>query len=209
MFLELREKLANQEARIDQLQQELKTSTINTTTNNNTTIHNNNNGTINNNNINILAFGKEDLSSLTPEFMQECLWRCQDHSMLPDDNVHGITKLMEKIHSVPENRNVRVLNKKEQLMEYKEDTGRWVPEKKSNVLNMVLNRGVHVIITYCDENPEVEDGEKLEGIGDEIKEHLQCLKNSNSPVRDPVKNDLYVMLLQRKALDAQERAAIQ
>jgi hypothetical protein len=198
LLQDLQNKLANQEARIDQLQQELKATTINNTTNNITT----NNCTINNN-INILAFGQEDLSFLTPEFMQECVWRCQDHDVLPNDNIHGITKLIEMIHSVPQNRNVRILSKRDRLMQYKADTGNWVTDENENVLNMVLNRGVDVLVTYWREHPEIDEYEKLEGVHEDIYEHIQRLQTDNSPIRKPPKRGLYVVFVGKQISDVE------
>ena len=75
-----------------------------------TTTNNITNNTQNITQINIVDFGQENLSSLTHEFLKDCLLRCQPTETLPDDNENGMTKLWKKINSIPENRNVRVRN---------------------------------------------------------------------------------------------------
>ena len=167
---------------------------------------NNNNHTVNAPNANtaigsvniIMDFGKENLSSLTPEFIKDCLYRCQPPETLPDDRINGITKLLKELHSIPENKNVRVKNLRNSLMETRKEN-RWVVEDKGVVLNKMLERGFEIINTFKCDNSDIEDVDiKFMGIMDEINDYLRDLQEGQPSVCNPIKRDIWIMLINEK-----------
>ena len=108
---------------------EKKTDKINTTISSVTTINN----TIDNskNSIIINNYGNEDLSYLTPEEMTSYVKK------LPP----GVLKFIEKIHfnpKHPENRNLRITNKKEPLIQIRKKN-KWIFDDKMNVISSLLS----------------------------------------------------------------------
>ena len=132
--------------------------------------------------INPHPIGNEDLSPLSPEFIQECLEYCRDK--LPWNTPHGIENLLAKLYTIPENRNVRIVNKREQLMESKQDEKSWSMESNKNALNRMIRRAIDIIRMYCPE-----------GIDPEKDTYLTVIYNGKASICEPVRKQLYVLLL--------------
>ena len=107
-----------------------------------TSIHNDNSTTINNTNnidnsttinININSFGNEDLSYLTPEFLTSCVKNGAD----------GLVRFIDKVHfdaDHPENKNLRHLSKKQQLLVKYIGDGRWEKCDKNFTLDHLIDK---------------------------------------------------------------------
>ena len=148
------------------------------TTNNNTT-----NNTINNNNtfnINISNFGAEPLT-MSDEFMQHCLYLCQDDENLETGVQNGITTLIKELHSPPENQNVRIKNLNQSLLLIYKD-GEWHLESKNNVLEALFHKGKTIMSKYKAANkPRLYDHGRFEGIFEEIEEWLSNFDDEHAP----------------------------
>ena len=121
----------------------------NITTQNNT----HNNHSTNNITININAHGNEDLSHLTPEFFKACV----------QNGAAGLVKFIDKVHfdaAHPENKNVRLLSKKQQLL-YKYEDGNWVQCDRNFTLDKMIDKNKGRLQRFIMTN------EPLFGSGDE------------------------------------------
>ena len=186
------------EKQIQTMQQQIASfgMAINNTSITNTNISNSNNNI--NNNITIVDFGKENLSSLTPEFMKECLLRCQPTETLPADGINGITKLLTQIYSIPENKNVRLRNRNQNLFEIFADN-HWLFSRKKVVLDSMVKSGYNIINKFKLRNKEdLEEDYAFEGIMEEITEYLNEVRDLKESVCSSIKDDLYIMLINDK-----------
>ena len=99
-------------------------------------VHNDNSTTNNNNNtinININTYGNEDHSYITPEFIAHCV----------KDGAAGIVKYIDKLHfdkDHPENKNVKNLSKKQQLLLKYDGAGNWVKCDKNFVIDQMISK---------------------------------------------------------------------
>jgi len=160
-----------------------------------TTIGSNNTIT---NNINILDFGKENTAGLSYEFLKDCLYRCQPIETLPEDGENGLAKLIKHIHSIPENRNVRVRNQNMCLME-KRQGNKWVTVDKNAVLDDMMSNGYQIIDKFKSRNrDDLEDDILFQGVIEEIDEYLDEVASNNKHVIGPIKRDIYIMLVNEK-----------
>ncbi len=95
----------------------------------------------NNNNINICAFGKENLDHVTHEFLTSCLLnRVND----------GYTDLFKLIHfndDVPENQNIKLKNQK-QLLCYYMDDGRWNVINAYSLLDKIIDKNTRIFTKH-------------------------------------------------------------
>ena len=90
---------------------------------------NSNNKTINN--IHINNYGEENLEMLTDDFKKQCVRHpCS-----------ALIKIIERIHfndDYPENRNIRLLNKRDNKIEVK-DNGKWNYKNKSDAIRDAID----------------------------------------------------------------------
>ena len=122
--------------------------------------------------------------------------RARSSCPLPDDRVNGITKLLKQIHSIPENKNVRVKNLRNSLMETRKKNR---IEDKGVVLNKMLERGFEVINTFKCDNSDIEVVDiKFTGIMDEINDYLKDIQEGQPSVCNPIKRDMWIMLVNEK-----------
>jgi len=120
-----------------------KKSTINNS--NNTTNSNNTNTTIN---VQINAFGNENLSYLSKSFLDSLL-------KIP---YASIPKLLEEIHfnkKFPENQNIKIINRKEKwALKFNGKEWEFVP--KNAVINDMIYNGVNILENHYDDNAKEE-----------------------------------------------------
>ena len=98
----------------------------------NTSINNDNSTHISNNSITINNYGHENLSYLTPNEMSNYV------KNLPP----GVIKFIEKVHfnpKHPENKNLRITNKKDSLIQIRKKN-KWIFENKTNVITNLLSQ---------------------------------------------------------------------
>lgn len=110
---------------------------INNTQNND----NSNNKTINN--IHINNYGEENLEMLTDDFKKQCVRHpCS-----------ALIKIIERIHfndDYPENRNIRLLNKRDNKVQVK-DNGKWRYRSKQIALRDAIEDSNDKLEQFCDE----------------------------------------------------------
>lgn len=181
----------------EQLQeQQLQKTTIATavtTVNNINNINNNNIVTNNNVNITITNFGSEPIN-FSDEFMQHCLYLCQDEANLDIGTQNGITTLLKELHSPPANKNFRVKNSNQCLMLIHKD-GRWLAESKNNVLEAMFNKGKSIMSKYKAKNKDrLYDEEPFAGMFEEIEEWLSTFDEDaprSRQIREKIKGELF------------------
>ena len=105
-----------------------------------------NHTTINNisNTININNFGNENLDMLTSKFM----------SAMIDKPYTAIPKMIKKIHfndKYPENKNIRMLNKKDNKLQIIEN-GKWIYVDKDETIDMLLGDKNYRLDDYYEKN---------------------------------------------------------
>jgi hypothetical protein len=166
-------KIEQLEAKVNELEDKIKI-THNTT--NNTT--NNNNGTINN--INIVGFGKEDLSVLTTREKKHILGK----------GSLGILKLIEKIHfnkNFPQYQNIQITNLRDNYAKvYDEDTNDFKISKRNETIHKLMNnKGDNL----GDMLEELEDPQNCYHKG--VKSFLDILYNYSPNMEDKESLDFY------------------
>jgi len=170
--------LEEMQKKIIELEDKIKISNItnNNTTNNNTT--NNNNGTINN--INIVGFGKEDLSLLTTREKKQILGKGSS----------GILKLIEKIHfnkNFPQYQNIQITNLRDNYAKiYDEDINDFKISKRNETIHKLMNnKGDNL----GDMLEELEDPQNCYHRG--VKSFLDILNNYSPNMEDKEALDFY------------------
>lgn len=113
--------------------------------NNDNSINNSNNTTNTQNNIiNINNFGSENLEMLTEKFMCDMI----------DKPYTAIPKMIKKIHfndKYPENKNIRMVNKKDNKLQIIEN-GKWIYVDKDETLDMLLGDKNYQLDDYYEKN---------------------------------------------------------
>jgi hypothetical protein len=166
----------------------------------NTSFTGNNNTANNTNNVTnvILDFGKENLTLLSSEFLKDCLYRCQPTEMLPTDGENGLSKLIKHIHSISENKTVRIRNVNKCLLDKRIDN-KWITDYKNTILDQMVQNGYKVIDTFKDSHrDDIESDGRFDGIIEEIDEYLIDVRANKQAVTDPIKKDAYMMLINEK-----------
>lgn len=133
-------------------------------------------------NFNLNNYGNENLSYLTTDFLDDCVKRLNN----------GMKNLVQHIHfnpQVPENRNIRVLSKKQNLLETFRD-GAWHPCDKNNTLDEMIKKGYRILFQHF-LNTTLDS----EGISDQISKYFVNLMNRETEEYFQLRRDLYVMIL--------------
>lgn len=175
---------------VEQLQEKIK---ILENGSNNINYHNTNNINIQ---INVRDFCiNENTEYLKSDFLLECF---RDMDML---------KIIEEVHfnlDHPENHNCRTKNIKQNLMEYQQN-GKWIIDKKENVLYELIMNGYRVLNTYYKDNKK---DVEFELDNDEISESLGWLKkiyHEDKTLMKELKNDAFLLVINNKALLLQKK----
>lgn len=108
------------------------------------------------NQFNLQPFGKEELRHIDETFLTKCLL----------NTTQGVANLLSKIHfdeEVPQNRNVRVKSKKQNLLEKVIDDGTWEQCDKNNTLDELIRKGYKILFAHFleakEENEHVKENE--------------------------------------------------
>lgn len=173
--------------RIEELERKLVECQKQTVITNQTNTQNNNFNIL----INVRDFAiNENKDYLKPELLLEC-FRDMD-----------LINVLEEIHfnpDHPENHNVRIKNVKQGLMEYV-DNGKWVTNKKDEVLNHLIMNGYRVLHTYFKDNKdEIEDELADEEIDDSLG-WLKKIYNEDKQLTKELRNDAFLLIMNNKAL---------
>jgi hypothetical protein len=108
--------------------------------------HNNNCGNTQTNNVQLNNFGHEDLSMLTDNYMRKMV-------SLP---YTAIPKMIKKIHfndKYPENRNIRMLNKKDNKLQIR-NNGEWKYVDKKDTIQLLIEDKNYHLDQFYEQNKE-------------------------------------------------------
>jgi len=133
--------------------------------------------------INIASFGEEKTNHLSVEFLDKCLLGLNN----------GMKTLMKEIHfnpNVPENHNIRVLSKKQNLLE-KYCDGEWHPCDKNNTLDEMIKNGYKILYSHFLRQKIDHD---LELIEPTINDYFIKLRSKDN-IYYELRRDLYIMIL--------------
>lgn len=153
-----------------------------------------NNTTINNteNNIQINAFGKENLEHITKSFLDQCVKRRDK----------GLLELVQKIHfndNALENQNIKITNMKMPFIKY-HNGNNWILEKKDKVLNEVIDKSHGMMQNHFDDH-EDEYKETLylsENMLNYIRDWLEKVSDKDKEVYDSLLTDVYLLIYNAK-----------
>ena len=138
---ELKEIIESQSNKINKIEKKLEKSVkqINNTQNNNTNSNNTQNNTINN--IHINNYGEENLEMLTDEFKERCIKR----------PFYAIIDIIRKIHfndDYPENKNMRIVNKRDNKIQVLDD-GKWKYRYKDEAVKYAFDDSNERLEQFC------------------------------------------------------------
>ena len=145
---------------------------------------NNNNNSIQN--IIINNFGSENTSHLSKDFLDDCMKKLNT----------GMKNLMKEIHfnpDVPENHNIRLLSKKQNLLETFED-GLWHPRDKNNTLDEMIKQGYRILFKHFIEATSESDTSE-QPLNEHINKYFVNLMNKETDDYYKLRRDLFVMIL--------------
>ena len=157
-----------------------------------------NNGTIINggnvniqNNIVIKDFGKENVDFLPKEFLTRCFARKDIVCLL--ENLH-----CDKEH--PENHNVRVKSRKQNLMEIRE-SNKWVFKDEDETLTELIQNGYRILLWHGRKHKDEIIEDELDGEEEfhSINDWLEAMYNDKKEQK-PIKRKLLLVLLNNRAL---------
>lgn len=135
---------------IKALRQELE-SLKNKPTNSSQTTNNIENLQINQ--YNMHPFGKEDMSHIDQDFLTTCLLNTSK----------GVANLLSRIHfdpDTPQNNNIRVKSKKQNLLEKVVEDGTWEQCDKNNTLDEMIRKGYKILFAHFLATKEESDNVK-------------------------------------------------
>jgi hypothetical protein len=182
---------------IAEIQGQLHQHVVTNTTNTNTNTNCNNNTTHNTYVIN--AYDRPNLDYLTPRFLTQCVKRRDK----------GLCELLEQIHYHPEhaeNHNVRVSNKKLSLIET-HDGERFQYQQKDKVLDELVREGFEILENhYLENEEEVQRALNYnETRLEEVREFLEACRDQDIHVLAPLKQNVYLLILNRQYIVFQKR----
>ena len=140
------------------------------------------------NNFQINNFGNENYSSLTTEFLSDCVLHLNN----------GMKSLVQKIHfdpNTPENHNLRFVSKKHNLLEKYSD-GVWQLCDKNNTLDELIRKGYKILFQHFMKNKS-ENDDDIETMqrNDHINTYFQKLMNKDNSVYYQLRRDLFIMVM--------------
>lgn len=169
-------------------------ATNNTNCNNTTT-----NNTTHNNTIIINSYDKPNLEYLTPKFLTQCVKRRDK----------GLCELLQHIHYHPdhvENHNVRITNKKLNLIET-HDGERFQYQEKNKVLDELVREGFEILENhYLENEEEVERALNYnETRLEEVRAFLEACRDQDIHVLTPLKQNVYLLVLNKQYIIFQKK----
>lgn len=142
-------------------------------------------------NINLKDFGMETQSHLTTDFLNKCFAD------------KGIVDLIEGLHfdqDCPQNHNVRLKSKKQELMEVFSN-GQWMVKDQDKTLTELIQSGYRILRMHGKKHKDVimEDEDIDEADYQEVVEWLETIYN-DSKAQKPLKRDLIILFLNNQAM---------
>lgn len=164
--------------------------------------YNNNNYGTTINIVNMRAFGSENVSHIqqNKEFLASCLFD------------KDIPKLAQEIHGDtdhPENHNIRIFSHKKELIETMNHDNIWILAQKDEALGDMLNNCYRILREYGYYNKkEIIDTGDYDN--DDYRNVMDWLEDvyDNEDVRKPIKDKLYVLLMNIERILKHKTAAI-
>ena len=176
---------------IEKLKEKIEHMEKKSLTSSNNTINNQQNAhIINNFNIKIRNFGFETLTHLDQEFLNRCFARKM------------IVELLDQLHldkKCPENHNVRIKSKKQELMEIYED-GSWKLKDQDETLTELIQNGYRILRKHGKHNKEeIMDEEEIDE--DEYLGIVRWLEMiyEDQKLQKPLKRDMIIRFLNNQA----------
>lgn len=160
--------------------------------NNNTNNTNNSNNTINNNGNNYIVinnFGQENLSHVTPEFIQKCLQGLNK----------GVCDYIEKVNfnpHVPENHNIRYEDNKSVRVK---DGGNWRLRHIESAIQNLITKRCNELQTHYEDNEELMHTDEIMHYNI-IRDHLQYLIGGVKKEMKPVYDQIVYLLKELETL---------
>lgn len=189
--------LRNENKKLKLLFDDIKSSIISQSSHANIIIHQNspiinqNAPTTVFNTININNFGNERIIHITKDFLDDCLKRSNN----------GMKNLFKEIHfniQIPENHNIRVLSKKQNMLEKYID-GVWHPCDKNNTLDEMIKKGYRILFKHLNESSpfETSDNDQNEQFirNEYVNKYLMQIMRKDSNIYYELRRDLYMMIL--------------
>lgn len=178
MIEKLLDKVTQLEHKVEQ-----NTNTVTTSNTNNGIVNNTTNITMN---VQLREFGHENMAAIPPDFINGCFLKNLD-----------VRDLLENLHfdpNYPENHNVRLISKKQEIMEFYKNK-KWYPMSLPRGLNDLIQHACRIFREYYNEN---RDGVK-EDVGEEemikLLDQLEELDKLNERLIKPVKSEITAMLI--------------
>jgi hypothetical protein len=137
----------------------------------------------NNIQINLNNYGEESLQHLSIEFLNDCMKRLNT----------GMKNLVKQIHfnpEIPENHNIRILSKKQNLLETFRD-GNWHPCDKNSTLDEMIKKGYKILFQHFINNHD----ETSHELSEQIRNYFVNLMNKEPSVYYDLRRELYVMVM--------------
>lgn len=135
------------------------------------------------------AFGKEDTSHLTTQFLDRCVRKT---------NV-GLVELLDQLHFGSRdgsNANVRITNRKLPLAEVS-DGANWKFMKKDKVIHQMVDRGQDLLQEHLEENQDRIRQQLSESMWEHIQAFFERMEvRDEATIRD-ILDDVYIMLLNK------------
>lgn len=168
------------EDEIKGLRQELRDRPI-SLTNNNT---NNNNNNIH---FHINAFGKEDMSSLTPEILTQCIKR----------TTKGLVELVEHVHfNDHKNRNLRATLEHPEHVEYF-DGEKWKFGMRSRLMRDVVDSGHNILSEHYENNGDAVRQSMTTSLFNFVASWMKKMDRTNASTYAEAMNEVYCCVLNR------------
>jgi hypothetical protein len=161
-----------------------------TTTGDNSAVNNNVNNITNNNNITINNFGSEDISYLTPEFIEKCTCYL----------ANGVQSMAKAIHlnvHHPENHTVKVTNVKSPFMPVMFHE-KWILKDKKQVLRQLIEKIADILKCYFDDNRDDIKQKYNSYKRDAIEFYHERLENDDKELWKILMKDIYLLFVNHR-----------
>lgn len=161
--------------------------------NQNITITNNNTMNINNTMNNMIVvkdFGQEDLSHLSPQFIENCLGVM---SM-------GMKELTKAIHlnvNKPENHTIKVTNIKSPYVSVIKD-GKWIYKEKDEALNDLIWKENQILKSHYEENETEMKRKWTENKLEYVKRWLDNMDDEDTELWSRLKKEIFLVLVNNR-----------
>lgn len=156
----------------------------------NVTNNNNNSNNTINNTIVVNNFGEEDISHLSPRFLENCLYLMS----------HGFKDLTRAIHldkNKPENHTIQVTNIKSPYVKVRKD-GKWIYKNRNEAINDLIWKENQILKSHYEENETDIRKRWKEQKLEIVKRWLDKLDDEDEEMWKRLKEDNFLLLINNK-----------